>query len=64
MIIINKTLVKRKECFVSSESTKGAYYKVVIENGEYGCTCPNNLKNIVCKHIRLVQEDGELEDLE
>jgi len=37
---------------VESESTPGAYYKVIFENGMMTCTCPHHTKaGAQCKHI-------------
>ena len=37
---------------VESESTPGAFYKVVYENGLMTCTCPHHTKGgAQCKHI-------------
>ena len=37
---------------VESESKPGAFYKVVFENGQITCTCPNHTKaGAQCKHI-------------
>lgn len=55
VIIINK--VMEIEALVSSESQEGAYYRVNLLDGVWGCTCPywqNREKE--CKHIKEVKE--------
>jgi len=45
---------------VESESTPGAFYKVVYENGQMTCTCPNHMKaNAECKHIKAFKAELE-----
>ena len=52
MNIIDKKIINRFECFVESESQIGAYYKVIKEGNNWGCTCPHNSqKRVRCKHI-------------
>ena len=45
---------------VESESTQGAFYKVVFENGQMTCTCPSHSKaGKECKHILAFKEELE-----
>lgn len=46
---------------VESETSPGATYKVVYENGKYTCTCQyNQMKHEECKHIIAFKQELEL----
>jgi hypothetical protein len=60
-VLLTKRIIE-VEALVSSESTEGAYFKVVCDRGVWRCSCPHfkykkaGDEELDCKHIAAVKE--------